>query len=62
MELKLNLDEQELLADILRHQQRELTLEISHADHYEFKQRLRARAQLLEDVLDKLGVSRLTAN
>ncbi len=62
MQLQLTLAEEELLAEILRRHQRELMLEISHSDHHEFKLRLRARAQLLEDVLEKLGVSRLSAN
>ncbi len=62
MQLQLSVQEEELLAEILHQHQRELMLEISHSAHHEFKMRLRARAQLLEGLLDKLGVSRLTAN
>ena len=62
MQLQLTSAEEELLCEILRQHQRELVLEISHADHLEFKLRLRARALVLEGLLDKLGISRLTAN
>ena len=62
MELRLNLEEQQLLAEILRQHQRELSLEISHTDHHEFKIRLRDRQQVLEGVLEKLGVSQFAAN
>jgi tRNA G26 N,N-dimethylase Trm1 len=62
MELRLTLDERQLLAEILRQHQRELSLEISHTDHHEFKTRLRARAQMLEEVLEKLGASQFAAN
>ncbi len=62
MELQLTLPEQEFLVDVLRQHQRELMLEISHSDHLEFKLRLRARAELLEGLLDKVGASRLSAN
>ena len=62
MELRLTVEEQQLLAEILRQHQRELSLEISHTDHHDFKARLRARAQTLEGVLEKLGVSQFAAN
>ncbi len=62
MEFQLTLAEQEVLAEILRQHQRELMLEISHSDHHELKLRLRARAQFVEGLPDKLGISGLTAN
>jgi hypothetical protein len=62
MELRLSVEEEQLLAEILRQYQRELSLEISHTDHHDFKVRLRARAQLLEGMLEKLGVSQFAAN
>ena len=62
MELRLTLEEERLLAEVLRQYQRELRLEISHTDHREFKSKLRERAYLLEGVLEKLGVSQFAAN
>jgi hypothetical protein len=62
MELPLTVDEQQLIADVLRRYQRELTVEISHTDHHEFKVRLRERERLLEGLLEKLGVSQFAAN
>jgi hypothetical protein len=62
MELRLTLEEEQLVADVLRRYQRELRLEISHTDHHEFKLRLRERAQLLERVLEKLGISEFAVN
>ncbi len=56
MELRLSPKEQELLAEILRHYQRELLLEISHANHREFKITLRQRAEILERLLEKVAV------
>ncbi len=55
MDLHITAQEQELLADVLRHCQRELLLEISHASHQEFKAGLRQREGLLEELLDKLA-------
>lgn len=62
MELQLTLQEEQLIAEVLRQYQRELRLEISHTDHHEFKSKLRERAQVLEGVLEKLGVSQFAAN
>ena len=47
MELRLTLEEEQLVTEVLRHYQRDLRLEISHTDHHEFKLRLRERAQAL---------------
>jgi hypothetical protein len=56
MEVHVNSEEQKLLAEILHEYQRELLLEISHADHREFKEALRRRAQMLESLLEKVAV------
>ena len=62
MELRLTVEEQQLLAEILSKHQRELMREIAHTDHHEFKSRLRERARLLEGVLEKLRVSQFAAH
>jgi hypothetical protein len=62
MELRLTLEEEHLVADILQQYRRELVTEISHTDHHEFKSRLQKRKQLLEGVLEKLGVSQFAVN
>lgn len=62
MELQLNAQEQKLLAEILRQNQRELLLEISHADHHEFKVALRERERMLETLLTKLGGAEMAAD
>ena len=62
MELRLTVDEQQLIADVLRRYQHELMLEISHTDHREFKTSLRERERMLEGLLEKLGVSQFAAN
>ena len=54
MDLILDRDEQELLLSILEHRHRDLLKEISHTDHYEFKQTLRKHEKLLESVLRRL--------
>jgi hypothetical protein len=61
MELQLNAEEQKLLAEILRQHQRELLLEISHADHHEFKVALRERERMLEEMLKKLYAGQMAA-
>ena len=60
MELQLTVEEQELLTEILEHYQRELLLEISHADHHDFKASLREREGMLESLLDKLRLVQLS--
>ena len=54
MKMHITAQEQELLTEILRQQQRQLLLEISHAVHHEFKQSLRQRVDVLEALLKKL--------
>lgn len=62
MELRLTLEEERLVAEILQQYRRELVLEISHTDHHDFRTRLRERAHVLEGVLEKLGVAQFAAN
>jgi hypothetical protein len=62
MELRLSLEEEHLVAEILRQYQRELALEIAHTDRHDFKTTLRHRALVLEGILEKLGVSQFIAN
>ena len=54
MELMLTTEEQELLFSILEQRHREMLKEISHTDHYEFKQKLRKHEKLLESMLNRL--------
>jgi len=54
MELTLSNEEHELLVDILEHRRRELTKEISHTDHHEFKVGLRKSEKLIESMLSRL--------
>jgi mevalonate kinase len=56
MELKLTAEEQELLANILERCHRELSKEISHTDHHDFKETLRKNQKLLESILGHLQV------
>ena len=56
MELHINSEEQKLLGEVLQHHQRELLLEISHADHRDYKETLRRREQMLESLLEKVVV------
>lgn len=54
MELTLTTEEQELLSSILGQRHREISREIAHTDHREFKQRLRKDEKLLESILSHL--------
>jgi hypothetical protein len=54
MELILTADEQQFLMSLLEQRDRELQKEISHTDHYEFKQTLRRNEDLLESILSHL--------
>jgi hypothetical protein len=53
--LALNDEEKELVQEILEERQRTLLLEISHADHHNFKLALRKNAELLESVLKQFA-------
>ena len=52
----LNDEETELVQEILEEQHRTLLLEISHADHHDFKAMLRKRVELLESILSRFTV------
>jgi hypothetical protein len=54
MELKLSVEEEELIKEILEEHHRELLMEIARADHREFKHDLRKKEQVLRSVLNKV--------
>ena len=54
MELTLNMEEQELLAEILQERRDTFLREISRAESNEFKKILRRREQLLEGMLERM--------
>jgi hypothetical protein len=56
MELQLTESELDLLVQILEEHQAHFLHEIAKADHHEFKENLRRRCQLLENMLDRLTV------
>ncbi len=60
MDLKLTLDEEDLIKEILEEHYRELLLEIARTDHREFRLDLRQKEQVLKSVLDKLNVASST--
>ena len=57
MEITLSGDEREFLAQILQERHRELLHELFRTDDREFKKLLRAREQMLESLLSKLGLN-----
>jgi len=56
MELTLSSIERELLVEILEEHHRELLREIARTGHYEFRDLLKRKEQLLESILHKLQV------
>jgi hypothetical protein len=54
--LTFNDEEIELIQETLEEEHRRLLMEISHADHYEFKNLLRKKAELVESVLSRFEV------
>ncbi len=56
MELTLSSIERELLVEILEEHHRELLREIARTRHYEFRDLLKRKEQLLESILHKLQV------
>jgi len=58
--LTLSDEERQLLREILEGRQRTLLREISRADHREFKVALQKKAELLESLLRRFMVHRLT--
>lgn len=56
MELQLTESELDLLVQILEERQTHFLHEIAKTDHHEFKDQLRQRCELLENMLDRLKV------
>jgi len=54
MELALNTEEQQLLLSILEQRHQELSKEIAHTDHREFKQGLRKNERLVDSMFNRL--------
>jgi hypothetical protein len=55
MELKLSVDETQLLAQLLMGDKTRLTEEINHTDRREYREFLKRRQEMLDDVLDRLN-------
>ena len=55
--LHLTTEELELLFHILEERRKELLNEIRHTDHHDFKLVLRKRAELLEELLNKVSLA-----
>ena len=54
MELLLSDEEQELLLNFLEQRYRELSQEIAHTDHREFREELRRNEELLDSLVCRL--------
>lgn len=54
MELKLTVEERDLLLQVLEEHHRDLVWEIAHTDHHHFKQVLKIKAKLLEGLQEKV--------
>ena len=54
--LELNIEEMEILRDILQHNLSELEVEVFRTDTHEFKERLKQRRGIIEQILKKLAV------
>ena len=57
MQLQLTEPERDLIVHILSHRYRDLIHEVSKTSHRDFKNLLKADEQVLESLLEKLGVS-----
>jgi len=55
MNLVLNSEEEELVRELLTEKQRTLLVEISRAEHHEFKRSLKQKETLLESLLTRLS-------
>jgi hypothetical protein len=60
MNFSMTEDEAEVAKEILAQNHRELLLEISRAEHHEFKLALQQREEVLKRLLEKLGVPEFT--
>jgi hypothetical protein len=56
MNVELTQAERNLLEAILQEHQRVLLLEIAHADHKDYRLKLRENERLLESLIEKFGV------
>jgi hypothetical protein len=54
MELTLTIEEREILTRLLEQRHREISKEISHTDHREFRQVLRKNEDTIEGILSQL--------
>lgn len=54
--LQMSEPERELVQEILEERHRTFLVEISHADHHEFKAELQKKARLLEEVISQLAM------
>lgn len=61
MNIDFTLAELEFLAEILEERRRELQIEIIHTDHKEFKLRLREKEKSLDELLNRIVLSRSAA-
>ena len=61
MELTLTNEEEELLVHVLEQRHRDILKEISHTDHYEFKEILRKNDGLIESILTQLRENKVQA-
>ncbi len=57
MEICVTDEEFGLLTEILSERRSALRREISHTDHHEFKQMLKKREELLEKIMEHMGVA-----
>ena len=55
MELKLTVEERDLLLQILEEHHRDLLWEIAHTDHHHFKHVLKSKESVLESLQEKLA-------
>ncbi len=60
MNIELTQTERELLEQILREHQRVLLLEIAHADHKDYRLKLRESERILELLMEKLQIHQNT--
>ncbi len=58
--IEFTLDEADVVREILEHGRRELDLELSRADSFDFKTMLRHRHELVDQVLEKLEHAPIT--
>lgn len=60
MEIQISDEEYGLMTEILQERHSALLHEIAHTDHHDFKQMLKKRLEVLEWMMEKLGVAQPT--